>query len=190
MKNPKNFFSKFLSQKFFKIQMQNTQNQPKEQLDKFNRPYPPKAGKYYIPGITTDAICIKKSSEGALELLLVTRGGETEKGKLALPGGFIEYNEDPIAGCLRELVEETAIVGKEAELFNAYGDPLRDPRRHVITLVYIVKADGYDGLKAGDDAADAKFYELEQVLKMTEKEVAFDHLDIIKDFAEKRGSSL
>jgi hypothetical protein len=30
-----------------------------KQVDKFGRPYPPKAGKYHLPSITTDAVVIK-----------------------------------------------------------------------------------------------------------------------------------
>eukprot|EP01019_Chilodonella_uncinata_P000230 GABU01000322.1.p3 GENE.GABU01000322.1~~GABU01000322.1.p3 ORF type:complete len:144 (+),score=25.50 GABU01000322.1:40-432(+) len=110
----------------------------KQELDKFGRPYPPRAGKYLVPGLTTDAICIR-NKEGKREILLVTRAGPAEKGKLALPGGFVEYNEDPQEGCLRELLEETGLIGKNPKLVNVFGDPQRDPRRHVVTIAYTVE---------------------------------------------------
>jgi 8-oxo-dGTP diphosphatase len=106
-------------------------------LDKFGRPYPPKAGNYHIPGVTTDAVCIRER-DGKKEILLVTRGGPAEKGKLALPGGFIEYNEAPQDCVVRELEEETGVKGSNVRLIDVFGDPQRDPRRHVITMAYLV----------------------------------------------------
>ena len=38
--------------------------------------------------------------------MLITRKKETFHGKLAFPGGHIDYNEDPEVACVRELEEE------------------------------------------------------------------------------------
>lgn len=45
------------------------------------------------------------------EILLITRGNDPFKGSLAYPGGFVDYNEDPLDACLRELEEECGIKG-------------------------------------------------------------------------------
>lgn len=152
-----------------------------QELDKFGRPYPPKAGKYHVPGVTTDAICVR-FNEGVKEILLVTRAGPAEKGKLALPGGFIEYNEDPEECCLRELEEETGVKGSNLKLVGVFGHPLRDPRRHVITMAYRVDVPPTCVPKGADDAEDAQFYPLDQIL--TRSDIAFDHLNIIKRYKE------
>ena len=72
--------------------------------------------------------------------MLVTRKNNPYAGYLALPGGlkhnakylillrFVEYNEEPYKGCLRELKEETNLDGKNVQLLCVKGDPLRDPR--------------------------------------------------------------
>ena len=79
---------------------------------------------------------------------------EPFKGSLAFPGGFVDYNEDPEVGCLRELEEECGIKGKGIELVTVAGNPKRDPRTHVISIVYHVHIDETSGeAKAGDDAA-------------------------------------
>jgi hypothetical protein len=44
--------------------------------------------------VTTDAVAIRLSPEGGLQLLLVKRGNEPYKGRWALPGGFVEEDED------------------------------------------------------------------------------------------------
>lgn len=45
---------------------------------------------------------------------------------MAFPGGHLDYNEDPKDCCLRELKEETGLIGKTIELVNVKGHPLRD----------------------------------------------------------------
>lgn len=93
-------------------------------------PYPPLF-------MTVDALVEWRGS-----VLLVRRGRCPGKGLLALPGGFINRSETLLAGCLRELAEETAIavdagVLKRSEvdcrLFDA---PYRSLRGRTITQVF------------------------------------------------------
>ena len=67
---------------------------------------------YLVPRTAADAIVIKKNKETSdYELLLITRKKETFHGKLAFPGGHIDYGEDPLIACVRELQEECGIIG-------------------------------------------------------------------------------
>jgi 8-oxo-dGTP diphosphatase len=74
--------------------------------------------------------------DGALSLLLVERGGEPFKGRLALPGGFVHVGEGGRGGeslddaAARELVEETGLSRAQVLLtqIGAFGKPGRDPR--------------------------------------------------------------
>lgn len=50
------------------------------------------------------------------DLLLVRRGMEPGKGEWSLPGGFVESDESPEVGVLRELEEETGLIGKSERL--------------------------------------------------------------------------
>ncbi len=74
-------------------------------LDPYGRPYPPKHDGFLIPRTAADAIVIKKSQtdKDDFELLLITRKKETYHGKFAFPGGHIDYGEDPVESCIREL---------------------------------------------------------------------------------------
>ena len=60
------------------------------------------------------------------------------------------------------------------------GKPDRDPRRHTVSIVYHVTVNPDHEVKAGDDAASAKWYDLDQVEK--EFEMAFDHKQILLKF--------
>jgi len=136
-----------------------------------------------VPNVATDAIVVRPKPSGH-EILLITRLRDPFKDCLAFPGGFVDYNEDPEVGCLRELQEECGLIGKGIELVTVAGNPKRDPRKHVISLVYHVLIDETSGeAKAGDDAASAKWYDLLDV--WTKKEMAFDHKEILKTFIQK-----
>ena len=63
------------------------------------------------PRTATDAVVVRQSvvTEGRYEIMLITRKKETFHGKLAFPGGHIDYNEDPEVACTRELAEECGV---------------------------------------------------------------------------------
>ena len=143
--------------------------------------------KYKIPSLTTDAIVLRKHKNDEFhDILLVTRGKEPFAGKLAFPGGFVNYGENPEHGCIRELKEETDLDGLDIELLTVRGDPKRDPRRHVVTIVYIVNVDPDANPKGGDDAKDAKFYNLKDIIQNQKNNMSFDHYSIIEELVEKK----
>lgn len=55
---------------------------------------------------------------------------------IALPGGFVNYGEDPKDAAVREVREETGARIKIKKLLGVYGDPKRDPRAHNVSIVY------------------------------------------------------
>jgi 8-oxo-dGTP diphosphatase len=81
--------------------------------------------------LTVDAIVIRNS-----KVLMITRGRGAHIGKLAFPGGKVDFNEDPEVACIRELSEETGILGTEVKLLKVLGKPGRDPRGHYVSIVY------------------------------------------------------
>ena len=126
------------------------------------------------PSLAVDAICLR--SEGS-EVLLIKRGRTPWKGKFAFPGGFVDYGEDPEIAVLRELLEETGIEGSKPRLFDVKGRPERDPRKHVISIFYLVDVDDESVPEAGDDASEADWVDL-AILEA--EEVAGDHFDVIE----------
>ena len=127
------------------------------------------------PALAVDA-AVKRGDS----ILLIQRKYPPMQGCWGLPGGFVERDEDPLLAVLRELEEETGMIGENPELLMVMGNPKRDPRKHIVSIVYEV--DVQDGEpQAGDDAADARFWPLEEVLS-GQVELAGDHLEIIKNW--------
>ena len=143
---------------------------------------------YKVPSLTADAIVLRKHKDDNLhDILLVTRGHDPFAGRLAFPGGFVNYGEDPKDGCIRELKEETCLDGKDIELLAVRGEPKRDPRKHVVTIVYTLNVDPDAVPKGADDAKDAKFYDLKTIIETQKDKMSFDHYDIIvEDLVKKK----
>ena len=90
------------------------------------------------------------------QILLVKRKDDPRAGDWSLPAGFIEYDESPAEAALREMQEETGLLGKIRCLFQVYG-ACDDPRTHVSLIVYVADIVGGD-LVPGDDAIEARFF--------------------------------
>lgn len=122
------------------------------------------------PMVTADAAVFAFFGRVA-KLLLVQRKYGPYKDHWALPGGFIEMDEDLPDAATRELAEETGLRGVALEPLGTFGMPGRDPRGRVITVVFtgIAKGDT-DTVKAADDAAAVAWFDIESLPNL-----AFDH---------------
>jgi 8-oxo-dGTP diphosphatase len=130
---------------------------------------------YPHPAVATD-IAVFTLRGGALHVLLIERGAEPFRGAWALPGGFLQPDEELDACARRELKEET---GVDAELLLPFGNfsaPDRDPRERVISVAYLALMPS-DELKlaAATDAAQAKWFAVSRLPPL-----AFDHDRILK----------
>jgi 8-oxo-dGTP diphosphatase len=110
-------------------------------------------------------------------LLLIKRKGQPFKGKWAIPGGFVNIDEELETAAARELKEETGLTGVHLDQIYIAGKVGRDPRGRVITAVFMGIASAKQRrIKAGDDAADAKWFDIENL----PKDLAFDHDETTK----------
>ena len=97
----------------------------------------------------------------ARNVLLTLRDIEPNSGKWCLPGGFIEWGENPEEGARRELLEETGITGNEISLIGLY-DSITEKRLHVIVVAYQVLTWRGDPV-AGDDASDVRWFDINAI---------------------------
>lgn len=126
---------------------------------------------------------------GELCTLLVQRGEAPYKGRLALPGGFVQIDEELEAAARRELQEETGVSfdAVHLEQLASYGRPRRDPRLRVVSVAHLVLAPDLDEPVAGSDAAQASWLPVDQAL---ERPLAFDHQQILADGLERARAKL
>ena len=138
---------------------------------------------YPHPAVTTD-IVIFTLRDQQLELLLIRRASEPCKNCWALPGGFIDIDEDLEHCALRELEEETGVTGVYLEQLYTFGRPGRDPRERVISVAYyaLVPADRIT-LRAASDAREVAWWHVDDLPSL-----AFDHQTIVA-LAHKRLTS-
>ncbi len=120
--------------------------------------------RYRNPAVSVDGVWIRGNS-----VLLVRRRRAPFRGRLALPGGFVEYEETVEAAMAREIREETGLKGRPRGILGVYSGPDRDPRHPTTTIVFAMT--GRAGRpRAGDDAADARWVPLSAA-----RGLAFDH---------------
>jgi 8-oxo-dGTP diphosphatase len=95
----------------------------------------------------------------------------------ALPGGFVEVGETVENAVLREVKEETGLDAQIVKLLGVYSEPNRDPRFHVVSVVFVLDAFGEP--KGGDDAKKAVVFPIED---LPFDKIVFDHAKILKDY--------
>lgn len=134
----------------------------------------------FPPFAVTADVAILGSREGRLSVVLVQRANEPYRGRWALPGGFVDVDEDLAPAALRELREETGLEPAGLTQLGAYGAPDRDPRMRVVTVVFWAFVDVLNTPVSGDDAADARIWDLDEVIANPDM-LAFDHHRILGD---------
>ena len=134
------------------------------------------ATKYERPSVTVDTVIFTLRAN-ELQVLLVQRKNWPYKGMWAIPGGFIHMDESLEEAARRELAEETGVNDPDIylEQLFTFGDPGRDPRTRVITVVYFALISSeHLHLHADSDAAAADWFSA-----YTPPPLAFDHADIL-----------
>lgn len=135
---------------------------------------------YPRPAVTVDCV-VFGLDDGDLKVLLIQRADKPFAGRWALPGGFVDMDENLDAAARRELKEETGLACDYLEQLYTFGEPGRDPRGRVITVAYyaLVRRTEHQ-IKGATDAREAAWFSLHDLPKL-----AFDH-DKVLSAAHKR----
>ncbi|MDQ3806618.1 MAG: NUDIX hydrolase [Thermoproteota archaeon] len=128
---------------------------------------------YRNPTPTVDVILERDSN-----ILMVRRKKDPFKDYLSLPGGFVNEGETVEEAMKREAMEETSLEVHPIDILGVYSDPTRDPRKHIMTTVFIgIIISGE--IRAGNDAASTEWIKLTSI---EQQQVAFDHSQILRDY--------
>ena len=139
------------------------------------------------PSLAVDCVLFGFDAERGLRLLIIRRQRAPFADQWALPGGFVRLDADGEGGedldeaARRELREETGASVAYLEQLYTFGSPRRDPRGRVVSVAYmaLVRASDHD-VRAGDDAAEARWISVDAIGGRGGTRLAFDHETIVK----------
>jgi len=136
--------------------------------------------------LTVDLVILTLRN-ASLHVLLVERGIEPYKGLMAVPGGFLCDETEPVPDAARRELSEEAGLDADAlhlEELGVYGAPGRDPRGRVVSVAHLAIMPGLPDPVAGTDAAAARWSRADDVLTGRQG-LAFDHQRIVADGVER-----
>lgn len=140
--------------------MPSKRNEQGQTLEEFLKSYDPTI--YKNPAVCVD-MAVFSVSESTLKptVLLIKRRNHPFIGEYALPGGFVEIDEEVEAAAKRELFEEASIQLDKMYEYGSFGRLGRDPRTRIISIAHLgIVPMGAFSPKAGDDASDARVFTL------------------------------
>lgn len=100
------------------------------------------------------------------KILIVQRSQDSElfPGYYELPGGKLEFGEDPMAGLIREFQEETNLIINPFAPFRTFSYFNLDQTKHYVEIVYLVDlAESEEGLQTSEEHADHKWITYDQL---------------------------
>jgi ADP-ribose pyrophosphatase YjhB (NUDIX family) len=109
------------------------------------------------------------------KVLLIRRSVDPQKGKWALPAGYIDYGEDPREAALREVMEETGLTVRITRLIDVLGNKPSDEGGASIVILFEAEVVG-GSLCAQDDAEQAAFFAPHEVPL---DEIAFESTSLL-----------
>ena len=121
----------------------------------------------------------------SFEVLLLKRPTAPEKGKWALPGGFVQPDQDLINAAEFKLADKTGIVVDRAHLeqLQTFGAPQRDKRMRIVSVAYLAMVAD----PPTPELANAQWVPIDVAAT---SELAFDHLEILSVGVERARSKL
>ncbi len=138
--------------------------------------------------VTVDVVLLTVHA-GRLSVLLVERDSHPFRGDLALPGGFVQPDEDLDAAAVRRLGSETGVRRDVAhvEQLGAFGDPGRDPRMRVVSVAYLVFAADVPPPVPGRNVRSVAWTAVDAV---PSERLAFDHAQVLAAGVERARAKL
>ncbi|MCU1673071.1 MAG: Bifunctional adenylyltransferase/Nudix hydrolase, partial [Frankiales bacterium] len=139
-------------------------------------------------GVTVDMVLLTVR-EQRFSVLLVERGTHPFRGFAALPGGFVQPDEDLDAAAVRRLEQETGVRRDAAyvEQLGAFGEPDRDPRMRVVSVAYLVFAPDLPAPRPGAGTRSVSWIPVDDVQP---ERLGFDHARVLAAGVERARAKL
>jgi len=102
------------------------------------RTYDPTA--FDRPSVAVDVVLLAPR-DGGLCTVLALRDEHPDKGRWAVPGGFVRMDESLDAAAQRVLRDKAGLRGIFLEQLYTFGAPKRDPRMRIISVAYYALVD-------------------------------------------------
>jgi 8-oxo-dGTP diphosphatase len=136
---------------------------------------------YYQNAKPTASVLPIKDSK----VLLSKRGREPFKGQYEVIGGFLEANEAPQDGALREAKEETALDMRIISLLGVYVDRYGDDGDYTLNLHFLAEVTG-GTMQAQDDAAALEWMSIDDLPETIAFQNNRDSLHDLQKWYEQR----
>ena len=138
--------------------------------------------------VTVDMVLLTVR-HGVFSVLLVERDTHPFRGERALPGGFVQVDEDLDQAAVRRLERETGVRRDAAhvEQLGAFGAPDRDPRMRVVSVAYLVFAPDLEAPSPGERTRSVGWVAVDQVDRSA---LAFDHDRVLAAGVERARAKL
>ena len=133
-----------------------------------------------VTRVAAYALC---TDAGRLLLCRIAPGPWSAVGRWTLPGGGLDFGEPPADGALRELAEETGLVGEVEALADVFSWSARwrhpedgaDEAFHAIQIVYRVRVIGGELRDEPDGSTDrAAWFDLDELAALPLVRLAWD----------------
>lgn len=146
-----------------------------------------KASDYPVPLLMVDSVLFTVENQ-SLKILLLKRTEHPHKDRWALPGGFININEDKSTTetALRTLTEKTSVTPPYLEQLATFSSAERDPRGWSASVAYfalIAHQETKAFLNKAEKANDIQWIALDDLSEI--EPLAFDHQQIINVALER-----
>jgi len=165
--------------------------------EEFLKEYNP--GDYKRPSVTNDVIIFttddkkednsRKVPKKGLQVLLIKRDDYPQKGKWAIPGGFVNMDESLEEGAIRKLKDETGIDNVYMEQLYSFGEVNRDPRTRVISVgnVALISKDNIN-FNNENTVKETKWFWIEKNLIKSEEDEKYMLNEYILKFRSEDGA--